>query len=206
MRPSQTYKELLKAFNLVLKEHGFSRKGNSFHVLRQGNWGLINFQKSRKSNAFTIIFTINIGVCSKKLLKFFTTEQVDKPPSIEDCQWRERLGFLLSEQQDKWWTVDNKITLDNLVEEIRNLLYEIAIPIIERYIHDERLRDLWLTGKSPGLTDVQRLLNLSVLLRAVGPVDRLKPVLEELAKISEGKPSAFRVRQHINGLQKESMQ
>ncbi len=57
------------AFNLVLEETakrvaalGFRRQGALLRAVNEGNAGLIEFQKSTKSSADHILFTVNLGI------------------------------------------------------------------------------------------------------------------------------------------------
>jgi hypothetical protein len=62
---------------------------------------------------------------------------------------------------------------------------------------DEQLSNEWLSGKSPGLTDIQRLINLSILLRSMGDIDSLLDVYKELKEKSGEKPISPMIKQHI---------
>lgn len=70
--------------------------------------------------------------------------------------------------------------LDFLVNELKGCLVQAAIPAVEQHLADEQLCSEWLSGKSPGLTDIQRLVNLSVLLKAAGADSTLRAILKEL--------------------------
>jgi hypothetical protein len=194
--------EVIENIDPVLKECGYSRKGNTFYIRQLENWGLINFQKSRKSSASNVIFTINLGTCSKLLIEFFTPEKINEKPSVEDCHWRQRIGMLLPGHCDKWWSITNQTSTEQLIQEIQDCLRNKGIPEIERYMANEQLQSLWLSGQSPGLTDIQRLMNLSVLLKASGATDQLELVLHQLERLLEGKPTAFMARQHLSRLQR----
>lgn len=201
MKASELYKELIKEISSLLKEKGFSRKGNCFYLQQGDNWGLLDFQKSRKSTADEIIFTINLGVCSGRLLEFFSADLLQQKPSIEACHWRERVGFLLPERQDKWWLIRAAEPLNPLVDELKGCLVRVAIPAIGQHLSDGQLCSEWSSGKSPGFTDIQRLVNLSVLLKAAGADSALREILEELEDKSAGKPTASMVKQHLQNLE-----
>ena len=68
------------------------------------------------------------------------------------------------------------------VNEIEKHVVNLAVPMIEQYIRDEALRDLWLSGASPGETDLMRLRYLAVLLKALGPDVHLEPTLDALRR------------------------
>lgn len=202
MQPADAFKEILKRNALALRAYGFSRSGSTFYLRKAGNWGVINFQKSKDSSVDNIVFTVNLGIASTRLLAFFSHIRPDMKPSVWDCHWRERLGYLLPEHSDIWWTINSTTPVDELGQEIQGYVVNLGVPELEKYISDEALRDLWLSGRAPGLTDFQRLMYVSVLLKALGPLDRLDSVLEELQRISVGKPSAMTAEIHIQRLNK----
>ena len=185
-RSAQAFKELVAQIGDALKERAFTRYGPTFSQERGGNWGLIEFQRSQKTSADKIVFTVNLGVVSGRLARFFSVplEKGGRPPGTSEWHWRQRLGFLLPERQDQWWTVGDGSEVDLVCQTIREALLGLALPEIDKHLQDESLRDLWLTGRSPGLTNVQRLKSLAVLLKALGPNDRLTSVLDDLRGMS----------------------
>lgn len=203
MKPKDIFQQLLNTISLFLKPYCYSRKGNAFYCQHGGNWGVIEFQKSRKSSDTEIIFTINFGVCSQNLLKFFKPEMVDKKTSIEECHWRQRIGLLLRDHTDKWWSINSNSSIEQLSVEIQEMLLVTGIPEIERYISDSELQALWLSNQSPGLTDVQRLINLSVLLKASGDVAQLNTVLQQLDDLSENNMASSMIKYHLGRIKGE---
>lgn len=204
MNALELYKELTREISAFLRERGFSRSGNCFYVQQAGNWGLLCLQKSRRSTTKEALFTINLGVCSGRLIEFFSPEAAEQKPSIEACHWRERAGFLLPKPKDKWWVIHEVEPLNSLLEELKDFLVQAIIPEIERHLPDEYLCNEWLSGKSTGLTDIQRLMNLSVLLKAASAEDKLSEVRKELEDMSAGKPTAFMIKQHLQRLGQSS--
>ena len=191
---------ILKTIAPVLRELGFDHKDDMFYLRREGNVALVEFQKSRESKPDAILFTVNLGILSSRLLEFFSDRSPSSEPLFDQCHWQMRLGFLMPEQQDKWWTLTLATDTEILGQELASVLHNIAMPVIEQHIRDEALRDLWLSGQSPGLTDIQRLMNLSVLLRIHGPQARLGEIIQELRRASANKPSALMVEHHIQVL------
>lgn len=178
------FTELVNRVADFLQQRGFGRRGAIFFRVRAGNWALIELQKSQKTSADAVVFTVNVGVVSERLARFFSIPlKPNQLPESSEWHWRRRLGFLLPEGQDKWWTLRPSTRVEEVSHEMEGAL-ELALPEIERHLHDESLRDLWLTGRSPGLTEVQRLKNLTVLVKALGPEDRVAPILDELRRVS----------------------
>ena len=122
---------------------------------------------------------------------------------IENCQWTQRLGPLLN-SGDKWWEINKETSIDNLSQEFITYIQTIIFPEIQRNVEDRNLRDLWLNRNSPGLTNIQRLINLSILLRELGPKSDYESIineLEELVKINV--PITPMIRVHLSMLREE---
>ena len=65
------FREFLELVTPLLKSYGFSRRGQNFYTRRDGNWGVINFQKSQSSTQDKVKFTVNLGIYSQVLAKFY---------------------------------------------------------------------------------------------------------------------------------------
>jgi hypothetical protein len=180
-----------------LNARGFSRRGYSFVKRHNGNGLLVHFQVwKERSTAAEIIFTVNLGVLSKRLLWLADNRDPPKVQSIGECHWRERLGVLLPARRDYWWSVDDT-RIAGSVTELEDALGSFGLPAMERVASDDDLRNLWLSGRSPGLTSFERLRYLSLLLVEIGPRSELDGVLAELRSQSKGMPWEQTAEQHI---------
>jgi len=197
------FSALLKHVEPMLRENGFLRKRAIFYVTRGENVGLIEFQKSVKSRSDALVFTVNAGVYVSRIRRFLRGEMAEKWPELDDCHWRERIGSMLPSRNDMWWQVESDAAVDRVAEEVSAAITSTVIPQVRAYLDETTLRDLWLRGQSPGLTDMQRLTALSVLLMDIGPVERLAFVLDELRRQSEGKPNEAVVASHIQKVERE---
>lgn len=198
MKPQDAFKELLNNLKPFFKSHHYLKKGNGFYCLKEGNYGLIVFQKGRMSTISNVTFTINMGIYSQVLANFFTPENTKLPGSIEDCHWTQRIKEQSPPFYEKWWSIDDQISIIELSKEIQEYLKK-SIVEIDDHISDKKLQSLWLSGQSPGITNLHRLMNLSVLLKYSGAIDQLKLVKDELKKISEDTQSTI-VKQHLLSL------
>lgn len=199
MKPQDAFKELIKTLKPFFKSYNYLKKGNSFYCLKEGNCGLIAFQKSRMNNTSKVIFTINMGIYSQVLANFFTPEYIKLPPSIDECHWTKRIAEELSPLHEKWWSIDDQTSITELNDEVADYIRK-SITEIDGYISDRELQSLWLSGLSPGITNLHRLMNLSVLLKHSGDIVQLKSVTDELKKISEGTSLAYIAELHLSSL------
>jgi hypothetical protein len=189
--------DVVKRFDFAT--HGFKRAGSTFYLDRGASVGLIDFQKG-KSTKEELIFTVNLGVYVRPVAKLFHPADVKDRPDIWDCHWRIRLGYLLPEQGDKWWSSGSLVELDPSISEIDHGLTKYGVPELLRVLDPAELRNDWLDGRSPGLTDMQRLLNVSVLVQELGPPERLPMLIYELRSQSQGRPHEQVVENHIEKL------
>lgn len=138
----------------VLAPLGYHRRRKSTFVAQKADvLHIINFQKSDKSTREVLIFTINLGVFS-----LFLARREGEPVTedVWSCHWRERIGFLLPENDDKWWMVDNPTDAETTAKKIGELLLASVIPTLEQLDSTDKLVGLWKQGRSPGLTKAQR--------------------------------------------------
>lgn len=189
------YGILISEINNAIKPLGFKKNGNTFFYHQDDNIGLINFQKSNKSSSTVVLFTINIGVYSNSL-RVFDSLDVGSKPTISDCHWSKRVGFLLPENKDHWWQLSENASLDNLIDEIIDLLTSVVIPEIKKNISDESLESNWLNGLSSGLTEPQMYLYLIGLLKQKNS-DVLQVKINELKALSKGKPFEQNVNESL---------
>ncbi len=199
MELESKYRELLSFVTPALKSNQYKKRGSYFYIEKYENWGLINFQRSTTNTSERLIFTVNLGIASSRLLRFSSVRYSENGPKLWDCHWHRRLGELIN-GEDIWWTIEPRTSIDTLDEQILNHLVKFAIPEIEQYLDEVKLRDLWLSGFSPGLTEFQRLMYLSVFLKELGPHELLKPTLSKLKEISSGKPTSSTADFHIDKL------
>lgn len=180
----------------------FRRQGNSFYKTIGSNVGIIDFQKRNKQEIDKLSFTVNIGVISITLLNFINQKEDNRKLEIFDAQWSVRLGQLMIEKKDIWWIINENMDIEKLGKEILKNIIGFAIPELDKYIHDEALRDLWLSGQSPSLTEFQRLLYLSYFLKTIGPNELLEKTILDLERISYNKPTAITATIFLEKLRK----
>ena len=164
----EKYREVQNIIGTFLKSSDFKRRGNIFLNKKCGNWVYVGFQKSVSSKKDRAKFTINIGICSSVLRKWLESNQVEFPTHLDDCHWRKRIGFFMPGNQDFWWEIDNDTISTVLARKVIAVLHEKVLPEVDKYITDDRLEAVWLTGGSQGLTQVERFIFLTTLLKVGG--------------------------------------
>jgi hypothetical protein len=187
MTANQAFQALVRdGVSACLKRHGFAKKGNTFRRKRGEVCHVVSVQKSGKSTSDAVVFTVNLGVASLRLLARSGVEP--GKCTIEDCHWRQRLGSVSSRAEDVWWTVRDEVSADAASAEVVAWLDAHGAPSLDALRDDAALRDLWLSGRAPGLTEMQRLVNASLLAEALGPASAKSAVVRELKEMAETKP------------------
>jgi hypothetical protein len=172
------FKELVSTFSDHCFEKGFKSNGYNLRLNRFNNVAVINFQKSKDNIPNGYKFTINIGIHYRALF-FFNTCQSIKKPVINDCQWKVRIGFLLSFKSDYWWTVDKKTDFKTLEKNLNEIFDAIINPTLVSLISDDGYINNLAAKTATGTSEIERLKNLSSLF-CINEDARLDDVLSQL--------------------------
>ena len=80
-----------------------------------------------------------------------------------EAHLRERIGFLLQPSSDHWWVLTAATDARVVANEVAASVVEAGLPYLNAYGTDESLLALWQSGRSPGLTERQRLRFMALL-------------------------------------------
>lgn len=156
------FKVILDGINRMLSADGFRKRGSSWRRMAEGNCTLVEIQRSQTSAGDTIRFTANVGVISRRLLAEEDADLDVSRVTSSHAHLRERLGAFLPVREDRWWALDDATEPKVVLAEVTPLL-EQAAAFLHQHASDAQLARLWESGRSPGLTDFQRLRNLRTL-------------------------------------------
>jgi Domain of unknown function (DUF4304) len=182
----------------LLKERGFRKVGLSYEKDEAEAIVVVGYQRSRDGGDCDR-FTVNLAVGSKRVFTFDDHRTTKRTP-VELCHWRMRLGRTLDEPADTWWELCNVADVSAIGQEQQALLKMKALPLLEKTASDEALREQWKKGKAPGLTELQRLLNLSVLLNDPKHRDEQQAVIGQLKDLAGRKGFGGKVAAHLEDL------
>jgi hypothetical protein len=146
-----------------LRALGFAGRGAVLRIMGQDTCGVVQFQRSVTNTRDKLRLTVNLGVVCGDLLD--TGPAGLKKVRVWEAHVQERLGMLLPERFDKRWAITAATDRDALAQEISDLIVRVAVPYILRYLSVDSIISLWKSGRSPGLTDKQRI-NLLAALKA----------------------------------------
>jgi hypothetical protein len=182
----------------LLKREGFKKTGLAYEKDTGEDLLVIGYQRSRASGDCDR-FTVNLGIASKRLFAL-DDERKSKRTPVELCHWRMRLGRTLEVSADTWWELCEPADIPVAGRDQQEILRTRALPLMERMASDEALRSEWRAGRAPGLTELQRLLNLSALLNDPEHRGEQRAVIDELRDLASRKGFGGRVAVHLEAL------
>jgi hypothetical protein len=139
MSPVQEkFEVIMRQLGEFLAAEDFRRSGRCFHKRLPGGcirWSICS-QKSRHSTAQQIDFTFNIDA-----------EWKHRPARCEEWETRttwytgvgSRIGFLMPEKQDTWWTVNQGTSADFLSDQISAMLASCILPFFRQFPTEEAI-------------------------------------------------------------------
>src|SRR5262245_29497849 len=130
---------------------------------------MINFQRSKESDAEKLVVTVNLGI----LLTCLSDGSSDNP-DVWSSHWRRRIGFLAPQHDDIWWTIQTEEDCVHAAEEIREMVLLYALPEFATKGTPEQIVAYWRTGEAAGLTETQRLRYLAELESFVSSQRKIK--------------------------------
>jgi hypothetical protein len=126
-----------------LRQMGFKGSGQSFTLPSETHWVLLGFQKSMASNAKAVRFTVNETAASKRAwlearsVRSYLPERPSANISYGAFAWQRRIGRLLPDTQDKWWTVAPRASTERVKVEVLDATRIYALPAIEEQLTPE---------------------------------------------------------------------
>lgn len=181
MRPM--FEQMLKEVAATLSEEGVKKRGRDLVWQSDECWGVLHFQKDRQDLLEEQKFTVDVGIASKRILRFDSIAG-DRAPHAHECCWRRRLGQILKNPTDLWWSITDHWTFRNAVDDVTDLLQKEAMPAMKQLMNDRAL--VKLPGNQWGafLSEFAALRFKAILLAEIGPAQELSVVVQKMHKIS----------------------
>jgi hypothetical protein len=145
---------VLAELKSLLAPLGYRKTAALFSLDRGDVVHLIQLQSSQGSTAAQALVTVNLGVFVPSLVYADVRDQTK--PSIAGAHWRQRLGIVMPEKRDKWWSIDETMEAKARTSEIVSNVAGVGLNALAEVPSLEALRRIWESGVCPGLTDVER--------------------------------------------------
>jgi hypothetical protein len=176
MDPDQYFRQVLRSLRPLFRENGFRPRAQNFLLESPECWAIVNFQKSRWSDAHEKTFYINVAIAIKRLLEF-DGEAKDKAPAYYACPWNLRAEVLGPDPSVQHWTVRDSQSAIQVVESLKPLMDDFVIPSLKLRMTEEAFLRMWKDGTRLGYPQLKAK---SALLAATGEIAELESTLRVL--------------------------
>jgi Domain of unknown function (DUF4304) len=194
------FQRLLRSLKPPMEASGFRRKSQNFICETPECWGVVNFQKSRYSPQGKKSFTVNLAIASKRILEYHGKSTSAPPPSYA-CHWVDRIGSLMSEHHDKWWTLSDEGSYISVESEVKKALTDSVLPLIKLHLTEQGLLDLWASNTA-GTFEYPTLKCKSILLALQHRFDELPEIFWRIREICHPGTAGVGAEEHITKLKK----
>lgn len=156
-------KPVLVVLSAALKPRGFAKSGFTFRLRNLDTISIVSIQSSTSSASALAMVTVNLGVHVPALQD---PQRPDKNPSAWSVHWHQRIGHLLPQKSDVWWSIRSVQEGNTAAAEIVRCVEEFGLLALAEISTVAALQRLWESGRSPGLTAGQRARYLQQLAGA----------------------------------------
>lgn len=162
-----------------LKSEEFRKLGRTFHRPNGEVIQVVNFQTSWLNTPALAEFTVNLNVVLPFFHEMWTGRPLPRNPgsAAEICSFR--LGQLLPEKTDKWWTVTPSTDCAFLSCEIAEIIRSVGLPLLAKTSDLQYLCEKLSSDKHvPGVLYNQSL-TCAILLCYLGRINEARNILNE---------------------------
>lgn len=123
-----------------LRALGFKGSGQRFTLPSETHWAFVGFQRSAWSDRTALRFTINLTVVSKEEWKraradhSYLGERPQANAAAGGPAWDERIGFLMPERRDHWWSMGAGEPSEGVAAGVIDAVERFALPELLRQI------------------------------------------------------------------------
>ena len=155
---------VLFALTTCLKPRGYVKSGSTFRLRSPEIVSIVSMQSSTSSTSALAKVTINLGI---HVLALQDPQRPEKNPSTSSAHWHQRIGQLMPEKNDVWWSIHTIDEAGSVAAEVVRRVEQFGLPALAQVSTVPALQQLWVSGHSPGITDGQRVRYLQQLAEAV---------------------------------------
>jgi len=146
---------------------GFTRRGRTFNRAIPG--GLVHVLDLQLGATIAYgKFTANVAVFLPEVA--LALAGIDHPPAFvrePDCEIRARLGKLLPQPIDRWWSLDPP-SIKLVAAELRDAVLDHGIPFLNGLSDRQEIIERWQAGLLDRFTPPRRNVSLAAILHRVG--------------------------------------
>jgi Domain of unknown function (DUF4304) len=162
-----------------LKQAGFVRHSTHFSRQFGDSLQVVNVQSSRWNTSESGRFTINVGIHFSSIAALLCgNDPMRVHPKESWCLLRARVGMLMSDPKDHWWTVTVETDIEEIARELTATCSKHVLPWLEQF------KTISGTNWKPRNGIMQHALTEAAASLVLGDrVDAVRCIEAELARI-----------------------
>ncbi|MCA9618985.1 MAG: DUF4304 domain-containing protein [Myxococcales bacterium] len=137
--------EVAEPMFAALRDLGFRKRGQTARRSRDAVTQIVNLQKSGSNRGQTGRFTINLAIFHSVLSNLVAWYPQGRSPGESEVAVQARLGHLLPDAGDKWWTVGPRSDASRLGAEVTHAVLTYGVPWLDDHTELEACLDRSVT-------------------------------------------------------------
>ena len=151
MSPKELIDKAIAPLASLLKEAGFRKLGRRFYRDIDESRIFLEVQASQwNREGYGTSFTINLGLFVPDVLRKLGRDVIDRPKSIHQCTWNERIGVVTPSRCDLWWKIDDEKSVPEVSANLLEVVRESALPWLESAVSYEGFCSALASSKGIG--------------------------------------------------------
>lgn len=165
---------------------------------------LVNIQKSQWNDREESAFTVNCGVYIPGIVSVYANISEPTNPSIMHCACSARIGMLMPEKIDIWWTLtlgDSASVDEDIAQDIRCKIENVALPFLNKFKSSQSVADFLLSESGDKYKQVgpvaktKRLAYSAIIYSRLNRHDEAKRILDIAIEASKDSPIEYIINQ-----------
>ena len=161
---------------------------------------LVNIQKNQWNDQEELAFTVNCGVYIPGIVSVYANISEPASPSIMHCACSARIGMLMPEKIDIWWTLtlgDSASVNEDIAQDIRCKVENVALPFLNKFKSSQSVADFLLSESSDKYKQVGpmaktiRLEYSAIIYSRLNRHDEAKRILDIAIEASKDSPIEY---------------
>ena len=200
---------LKKEVTPLLKALKFKKRRLNYSYDFDGLCWLVNIQKSQWNDQEESAFTVNCGVYIPGILSVYANN-ISEPtsPSLMHCACSARIGMLMPEKIDIWWTLtlgDSASVDEDIAQDIRIKVENVALPFLNKFKSSQSVADFLLYESGDKYKQVDpmaktiRLAYSAIIYSRLNRHDEAKRILDIAIEASKDSPIEYTIN-HLKNL------
>ncbi len=132
----------------LLKRNGFKKSARNFYRTHDNRIDVINVQASQSNYGDEGKFTVNVGVYYPSIAEITGAPPIKGMPKEYHCTIRERIGLLMDENKDMWWSIDSATDRSMTASDLASKVDALCLPWLDKMSDLDAVKN-WVSKRQP---------------------------------------------------------